>query len=118
MAMNKKEVAEMERLKAAAARSTALGWPQFPRPKSLRPSTGHGDVVVGWYQNSYSRRVEKVWQQGGVSYFNSKLENGSRSVPPVYATEEEAWQAMLHDLAEEYAKMMAEVRAKAFPDTE
>ena len=106
----------MEVAKLAAKRSTALGWPQFPRPKPLPKSGSYDTLITGWGLNVYTRKVYRVWQSSVFTYFNADRKHGSRSTEPVYATEAEAWQALLHELAEQYAAILADVRENAFPD--
>jgi hypothetical protein len=58
MAMNKKELAEIERLKTLLAlRFTADILPDIPKPISGRDE---GSIINGWSFNSYSRRVYKT----------------------------------------------------------
>ncbi len=116
MAMTKKQAAEMEELRTAADRSTALGWPQFPKPVPLPKSDRYDRAVVGWCLNLYTRTVRKVWQTSLATYDSADRINGSRDLPPVYATEAEAWQAMMHELAEQFAITLSVVRKKAFPE--
>lgn len=127
MAMTKKEQAEMDRLRLLrdaamdrlrreAAMAKALAWPTFEKPEAM-PRGEWNQTIHGWYFNSYNQRVAEGWSKGSFYTTNPddpiRMSSGSRDHCPLYATEAEAYRAMIHELARKYAETLAGLYAKA-----
>lgn len=115
MAMTKKEQAEMDRLRREAAMAKALAWPTFEKPEAMQRE--HGTTIHGWWFNQYSRVVAEGWADvffyTGDPKDTTKCRGGRQNHDPLYATESDAYRAMIHELAREYAETLAGLYAKA-----
>jgi hypothetical protein len=106
MSMNKKEQAEVEKLKTRLAlRFTEDVKPDVPKPE-VEP--GSGKIVNGWSFNSYSKRVEKSCSSS--MYHSNGLWNKTDSQYPIeqYSMPILAYKAMRREVEERFA---AELRA-------
>lgn len=119
--MTKKEQAEFERLRSDLALARAMRWPDYPKPASMTAQEiaaakvpggtryGHPQMVaMGWFQNSYSRRVT-LGCSDGVHHSTDGNTTGSQNAGIMYRDKADAWRAMRHELTEKYAKELAEI---------
>jgi hypothetical protein len=107
MAMNKKELAEMESLKTKLAlRLYPEVKPDIPKP------TDYKIIVNGYLFNSYLKRVEKacstsIYHGNGI-WDKTISQNGIE----MYSTEKLAYEAMLHELSLMFAGELRSVEKR------
>jgi hypothetical protein len=126
MAMNKKERAEMDRLRDDLALSRSLRWPDYPRPKKVSLEWikanlvsggikyGHPqEVARGWFYNanigSYSQYTVTYGCSDGIYHNRDGDTPSSQNIGRMYATRLEALQALRIDLTEQCARILADV---------
>ena len=98
MAMNKKELAEMEALK------TKLALRLYPevKPDIPKPTNGTG-VVNGYTFNAYSKRVEKACSTSIYHGNGCWDKTTSQNSIEMFSSEKLAYQAMLYELSLRFA---------------
>lgn len=102
MAMNKKELAEVEALK------TRLALRFYPEIEPDVDIPEHG-IVNGWQYNEYGKRVEKSCSSPVSHSYGSWDKTTSQSPMRLYSTEKLAYQALLCRMAQRYASELREV---------
>lgn len=119
MAMNKKEAAEMERLRQELRVAKALRYSNAPVPSMVPPpAAGSSGYVNGWIFNAYNMVVEKAWTEStchsrgqwrdpdGKRERHISASQGGISLYPSYRAAAEALrQAVERECAEKLAKI-------------
>ena len=125
MAMNKKEQAEMDRLRSDLALARAMRWPSYPKPAPVTREWIDANLVDGglkygkpqrvargWFINSYVSFVSAPHVTFGCSDgYNHDREGDTTAVQQMgcmYATKEEALQALRWEVTERVAAILAE----------
>jgi len=108
MAMNKKELAEMEALK------TKLAFRLYPEvlPDIKPPHDDYKKIVNGYIFNTYSKRVEKACTSKMYHSNGQWDKETSQNSMELYSTEKLAYQAMLHELSNRFAYELREVEKR------
>lgn len=126
MAMNKKEQAEMQRLRDDLALARAMRWPDYPRPAPVDREWikdnlveggvkyGHASKVArGWFYNAYvggmSGHGVTHGCSDGIHHSTSGDATTTQNMGRMYATKREALQALRLDLTEQCAHILAGV---------
>lgn len=101
---------QIEALERERNASQALSWPNFPKPQPLSGPESYADnIVVGWANNLHTKSVCKIWQDSVCSYRSADLKDGSRCLEVLYATEQEAMLALIHEATIDFAQQLAEL---------
>jgi hypothetical protein len=99
--MNKKEQAEMERLK------TLLALRHYPAVKpDLMPPESYDQIINGWVFNSYSGTVMKACTSSVSHSIGNWDKTISQQPRRLYSTPKMAYKAMLHEMSMEYARKL------------
>lgn len=126
MAMNKKEQAEMQRLRDDLALVRAMRWPDYPRPSPVNREWIDANLVDGGEQYGRRQKVARGWFYNaylgsisghGVSYgCSSGMSHNThgdttttQQMGRMYATKREALQALRLELTEKCAGVLAAV---------
>jgi hypothetical protein len=126
MAMNKKELAEVDRLRSDLALARAMRWPSYAKPASMtheeiKASLVDGGkrfgvtqrVARGWFYNAYlgSHSAHRVTYgcSDGLNHDSDGDTTSTQQMGRMYATKREALQALRLDLTETCAKVLAAV---------
>lgn len=126
MAMNNKEKAEMERLRADLALARAMRWPSYPKPAPVTAQwikdnlvdggVRYGQpqkVARGWFYNAYlggySSPSATYGCSDGVHHNTQGDTTASQNAGRMFATKREALEALRIDLTEMVAKVLAGV---------
>lgn len=126
MAMNKKEQAEMQRLRDDLALSRALRWPDYLRPAPVDRDWITANLVEGGSQYGHPQKVARGWfcnaHLGGMSGYGATYgcSNGihhntsgdvttTQNMGRMFATKREALQALRLELTEKCASVLAAV---------
>lgn len=129
MAMNKKELAEMERLRADLALARALRWPSYPKPKPVTrewieanlidgdPKYGSGRpsrIAQGWFYSAYlggyrGPDVSHGCSDGLYHSPSDPRKTTTQNMGRMYATKAEALMALRHDVTETVANILARI---------
>jgi len=109
MAMNKKEQAEMERLKTDLLIAKAMRFTDKVEPDLMPPKSLSEGLVKGFLYNSYSPRVERSCTSSVHHSFGSDEKTSTQNPKCLYSTELLAWKACRNAMEEEFAKKLAGV---------
>lgn len=126
MAMNKKERAEMERLREDLALAKAMKWPDYPMPSTVTRQwiddnlvdggvkyNIHQKVARGWFYNanilSFNRHRPTYGCSNGMTHAVEGDVTTSQSAGRMFATKLDALRALRLDLTEQCATILASV---------
>lgn len=109
MAMNKKEQAEMERLKTDLLIAKAMRFTDKVEPDLMPPKSLSEGLVKGFLYNSYSPRVERSCTSSVHHSFGSDEETSTQNPKRLYSTELLAWKACRNEMEEAFARKLAGV---------
>lgn len=117
--LTKAQQKELSDLKEAAAVAQALSWPNFPKPTPMAKPAEWDEVIHGWAYNAYANSVSEQWQDRSCSYSHDPKGKdhrsfcGSKDRGPLYATKQEAYLALYHELCWMYGQKLADVLRRA-----
>ncbi|EOU3063366.1 TPA: hypothetical protein ACQQX6_004305 [Yersinia enterocolitica] len=111
MAMNKKELADFERLKNESQVNRALRWSDYCELKDVPPpssqSTGM-DRTQGYTFNAHNSVVTPMWSTS-ISHGTIGSKNGSQRGIALYSTRKKALMALRRELERLFAEKLAYV---------
>lgn len=121
MPMNKKEQAEMQRLRDDLALARAMRWPDYPKPAAITLEQikanlvdggiryGHAQKVArGWFYNAFSQSLSYGCSDGHFHDRNGDT-TSTQQIGYMFATKADAARALRCDLTIEYATKLAAV---------
>ena len=124
MAMNKKEQAEMDRLRSDLALARAMRWPSYPKPAPVTREWIDANLVDGGMQMGRRQRVARGWFinsyidgygspratfgcSDGYGHNSDGDTTTTQKMGRMYATKEEALQALRWEVTERVAAILA-----------
>lgn len=119
--MNKKELAEMQRLRDDLALSRAMRWPDYPKPASMSAEQIKANLVEGGTKHGRPQLVARGWfynaHNGYLSYgcsdgnYHDRMGDvtSTQTAGYMFATKVDAARAMRHDMTIAFAAKLAAV---------
>lgn len=107
MAMTKKELAEMEALKTRLA---LRFWPEVL--PDIQPPKEYSTILNGYSFNAYSKRVKKACTSSRYHSLDEWDKTDRRDSISLYSTAKLAYMAMLHEVAEDFARELRAIEKR------
>ncbi len=107
--MNKKELAEVERLKTELLEAKALRFTDLITPDVDPPDAMSDGLAVGFVFNSYGRRIEPACSSSCWHAVGRQDKTTSQMPIQMYSTRLLAMKAMRAELEREYARELAQI---------